>query len=82
MLALRAVLRSPPLAATEARRLVALCAGALVALPPVTSGVPGGRLLCACPRMRRRAGSRWRRGRWCRSIRGNRWIGRRRRDRD
>jgi len=45
VLALRAVLRSPPLAAAETRRLVALCTGALVALLPVTSGVPGGRLL-------------------------------------
>lgn len=44
-LALRAVLRSEPLEAVAARRLVALCAGALIALLPVTSGIPAGRLV-------------------------------------
>ncbi|HEU4577301.1 MAG TPA: hypothetical protein VFS67_03530 [Polyangiaceae bacterium] len=42
-LALRAVLRG--MHETARRRLVALCAGALVALLPVTAGIPGGRLL-------------------------------------
>jgi hypothetical protein len=46
-LALRAVIISaePALDGAAARRLVALSAGALVSLLPVTSGVPGGRLV-------------------------------------
>jgi hypothetical protein len=42
-LALRAVL--PALDVPVRRRLLALCAGTLVALLPVTAGIPGGRLL-------------------------------------
>jgi hypothetical protein len=44
-LALRSLVSSSELERATARRLVALCAGALVALLPLTSGIPGGRLL-------------------------------------
>ena len=80
-LALRALLRgAEPLAA--ARRLVALCAGALLALLPVTSGIPGGRLLLlpsviACALFGiagRRAVHAWRAGRSGRALLLGAWV--------